>query len=358
MKHRDIGTDDPRVRVRPGRGSRPRTKVRPNYSQETLGQVIAVDRGRYRVQVLAAAAQKAAKGGRGSTEFAATGADTLPPVTAVKARELGRRGVVPGDLVRLTGDLTGRKDTLARIVLVEDRRTQLRRTTEDGEAKGNERVVVANADALVIVTALADPPPRPGFIDRCLVAAYDAGMEPILCLTKSDLGDPTEFLQQYEPLGIRAAVTTITPAGVTGIAAVQELVQGRWSVLVGHSGVGKSTLINELIPGAARSTGTVNIVTGRGRHTSTSAVALELAAGGWVVDTPGIRSFGLAHVQTEDLLRGFPDLAEVAQDCPRGCQHAEAEPECELDVWASEDQTRLARVASFRRLLASHQKGQ
>jgi ribosome biogenesis GTPase len=127
------------------------------------------------------------------------------------------------------------------------------------------------------------------------------------------------------------------------------------SVLVGHSGVGKSTLVNALVPGADRTTGIVNAVTGRGRHTSTSAYALELPGGGWVIDTPGIRSFGLAHVDPRDLIGAFEDLALITEECPRGCTHAATEPECALDEAVAEGRVDPERVDSFRRLLASRE---
>jgi ribosome biogenesis GTPase len=223
----------------------------------------------------------------------------------------------------------------------------LRRTADDDDPV--ERIIVANADQLVIVAALADPPPRPGLIDRCLVAAFDAGMEPVVCLTKSDLGSPDELVAMLEPLGVEVVVTR--QGG--DLDAVRDALRGRTSVLVGHSGVGKSTLVNALVPDANRSVSYVNAVTGRGRHTSTSAISLELPFGGWIIDTPGIRSFGLAHVEVDDLIRAFPDLQDAARDCPRGCLHSATEPECALDAAVADGSLAPARVESFRRILAS-----
>lgn len=330
MSRRDTGTDDPRVRVRPSKGSRPRTKRRPDYSDARRAQVYRVDRGRYHVTVV----------------------DDGRQVTAVKARELPHGSIVVGDIVAMTGDLSGRKDTLARIVEVDERSTALRRTAEESEAAGTERVIVANADQLVIVTAVAQPEPRPGMIDRILVAAYDAGMKPILLLTKYDLGDPGELEALYEPLDVDMYTSSINEeTGEADITDIAEALKGHVSVLVGHSGVGKSTLINELVPEAERETGVVNVVTGRGRHTSTAAMAFPLVDGGAVIDTPGVRTFGLAHVEPEDLLRGFHDLQKVAEECPRGCTHDEDAIECAFDE--VEGDRLKSRVESFRRLLHS-----
>ncbi|RHW26804.1 ribosome small subunit-dependent GTPase A [Nocardioides immobilis] len=317
---------------RPRRRTRPRTKERPSYDDAVDGSVITVDRGRFTLLV---------EGRR---------------VLAMKARPLGRKGVVVGDRVRVVGDVTGNDGSLARIVEVADRSTVLRRTADDDDPI--ERVIVANATQLVVVTALADPEPRSRWIDRALVAAYDAGLAPLLCLTKADLENPETLLSTYRSLGVPWVVThRDADRRIVGLADLQTRLAGHTSVLIGTSGVGKSTLVNALVPDARRAIGHVNAVTGQGRHTSTSAIMLELpastTAGGWIVDTPGIRSFGLAHVQPEHLIEAFPDLDEMTEECPRGCTHGDDEPECGLDEAIAEGTADPERVASFRRLLAA-----
>lgn len=332
MRRYGKNPDEDDIRVRPNsKGNRPRTHIRPKHEDAAEGMVVTVDRGRLTVLV----------------------DDRV--VMAMKARELGRKAAVVGDRVAVVGDLSGKKDTLARVVRIEKRSSVLRRTADDDDPY--ERVVVANADQLAIVTALADPEPRPRLIDRCLVAAYDAGLDPILILTKSDLAPADKLLEAYGDLNFPYVVTSRDElADGDAVRRVRELLDGHVTAFVGHSGVGKTTLVNALVPEERRrSTGHVNAVTGRGRHTTTSALALPLTgADGWVIDTPGVRSFGLHHVDPSRVIHAFPDLEPGTAECPRGCSHDEHE--CALDGWVVEGHADHARLYSLRRLLATRER--
>lgn len=316
--------DESDVRVRPGKGSRPRTKDRPTHDDAAFGMVITKDRGRWGVVL---------------------DGNPAVTVTCMRAREMGRTPVEVGDRVGIVGDTSGRKDTLARIVKLDERRSVLRRTADDTDPY--ERIVVANAQQLLIVCAVADPPPRAGFVERALVAAFVGNLSPIVCLTKSDLADPTAFAAEFAALDVPVLVCGINDP----LDPVTALVQDRMTALIGHSGVGKSTLVNRIVPEADRETGEVSGV-GKGRHTSTQAVALPVPGGGWIIDTPGIRSFGLAHVDAHTVVGVFDDLADTAEDCPRGCTHmgAPTDPECALDK-ISPDSPTGRRVTAVRKLL-------
>ena len=328
--------DESSVRVRPNRrGSRPRSKIRPEHSDAEIGRVLGVDRGRYSVLM-----DEDEPGER--------------QLTAARASELRRKSVVTGDLVDLVGDLSGEPGTLARIVRIRPRTTLLRRSADDTDAV--ERVIVANADQMLIVVAAANPEPRIRLVDRYLVAAYDAGISPMLCVTKTDLADPAEFLGNFAGLDLPVFTSS---QGHLPLEQISAAVIGHSTVFVGHSGVGKSTLVNALVPAANRATGVVNTVTGRGRHTSSSTVSLRLVTphgSGWVIDTPGVRSFGLGHIDTGNILKAFTDLAEIAAECPRGCTHLPDAPDCAMNEAVAAGRlgdTGAARLDSLQRLLTT-----
>ena len=319
--------DESDVRIRPSKGSRPRTKNRPSHADAEFGMVVSRDRGRWGVVL----------------------ENTGTLVTCMRAREMGRTAVVVGDRVGVVGDTSGKKNTLARIVRLEERHSVLRRTADDTDPY--ERIVVANADYLLIVTAVADPPPRAGFVQRALVAAFVGGLQPVLCLTKTDLADYRDFAAEFAALDVQ-----VLTCGVDDdLTTMEELIGKQVSCVIGHSGVGKSTLVNRLVPTAERATGEVSGV-GKGRHTSTQSVALELPDGGWIIDTPGIRSFGLAHVNPDTVVRVFDDLREVIEDCPRGCTHLgpPTDPECALDGLEGASARRVTGVRQMLEALRSN----
>jgi ribosome biogenesis GTPase len=321
--------DESDARIRPSRTTRRRTKDRPSHSDSITAFVTTVDRGRTTCVT-----------------------DEGVIITAMKARELGPKSVVVGDLVEIVGDVTGSEGSLARIVVVNERTNSLSRTVDD--VARVERTIVANIDQLLIVVASANPEPRRGLIDRFLVSAFHESIKPIIIVTKVDVSPVPEFIQEYKALGVDIIATSSkTDARTRDIAAILDILDDKISVLVGHSGVGKSTLINDLVPDADRMTGDVNDVTGRGRHTSSSAIALPLENGGWIIDTPGIRAFGLAHLNKDRIIESFPDIYQVTQTCMPNCSHHEIS--CSLNPWIESDPAlqveRLRRVTSLRSLL-------
>lgn len=323
----DLDESDVRVRPNP-KGNKPRTKIRPEHQDAVLGFLVGVDKNRYQVLL----------------------EDSEVVVNATLAKELRKEGPAVGDVVGLTGDTTGQSGALARIVRIEPRKTLLRRSADDTDQV--ERVIVANATQLMIVIAAANPEPRTRLVDRYLAAAFDAGLKPIICVTKTDLQDPAEFLSNFAGLSIPVVETRSDQFQLNRLS---ELLDGEVTVLVGHSGVGKSTLVNAIAPAANRAVGVVNEVTGRGRHTSTSVRAIKLPEG-WIIDTPGIRSFGLGHIDPKNLLRSFEDLWETIRSCPRGCTHLADSPDCALDeavAAGSLGPQGAARVDSLRRLMTS-----
>jgi ribosome biogenesis GTPase len=316
---RDLDEDDVRVRPNP-KGSRPRTKIRPSFDNAPWGMVLEVHLARYKVLT-----------------------DAGVVVTATLAKELRGEGCVTCDRVALDADVSGETGSLARIVKIAPRTSELTRVNDEGL----EQRIVANADALVIVMAAANPEPRARLVDRFLVAAFRQKLKPYLVITKCDLADPSDFISGYSGVNLEIIKTSKENPN---LVALREMIRDKKSVFVGHSGVGKSTLINLLAPDSLRRTGDVNLATGKGKHTSSSAVAIE-AEGGWIIDTPGVRTFGIALANAEEILQGFDDLDRVAKACPRDCSHAENSPDCELDQALLRGEIPASRLESFRRLL-------
>lgn len=322
--------------------ARPRTKDRPDYSAAQTATIIEVDRGRVKCLIDTALGSKI--------------------ITAMKARELGKKSVVVGDLVSIVGDVSGSEGSLARVVTVLTRKNTLTRSIDDHA--NDERVIVANIDQMAIVIAAANPEPRAGLVDRALVVAYDQGIKPIIVMTKKDLADGDEFLKIYKDLDIPVFKTDKS----SDLTVLQKELAGKITVFMGHSGVGKSTLVNNLLAGslsksenslienAHRATGDVNEVTGRGRHTTSSAIALPLSSSfegenfGWIIDTPGVRSFGIAHIQPSRVLSAFPEFNEAIANCQKNCSHNE--PGCALNNWPALTNQHIARLASLRRVLS------
>ena len=331
MSRRDYDESD--VRIRPSRRTKPRTKDRPSHDDAITAFVITVDRGRTTCVL-----------------------EDGTVVTAMKARELGPKSVVVGDHVRLVGDTTGAEGSLARIVGIEERTSVLVRTVDD--AAQFERNIAANIDQLVIVAAATNPEPRRGLIDRFLVSAFTEGIDPILVITKTDLAPAPDFVEEYKSIGVKC----LTTKKDGDLSELHSVLNGNVSVLVGHSGVGKSTLLNQLTE-ADREIGHVNDVTGRGRHTSSSAYAVKLkdfpnqkvSANSWVIDTPGVRAFGLSHLDPARIIAAFDDLLEITNSCMTNCSHNEAD--CKLNEWMApngvEIPERAARVSILRNLLAA-----
>jgi ribosome biogenesis GTPase len=333
----DLEFDESSVRVRPNpKANRPRTKRRPAHADAQIARVLGVDRGRYTVLV------------------DEDGPDERR-VLATRARELRKQPIVNGDRARVVGDLSGAEGTLGRIIGIEERTSLLRRSADDTDQV--ERVIVANADQMLVVVAAADPEPRERLVDRYLVAALDAGIRPLLVVTKTDLADPSDFLSHFDGVDLRVFTSGKDEMPLERIG---EALVGHSTVFVGHSGVGKSTLVNALT-GSVRATGHVNEVTGRGRHTSSSTVSLRYrgpAGSGWVIDTPGVRSFGLGHVKPANVLAAFTDLAEIAEECPRGCTHLPDAPDCAIIEAVASGRLGpggAARLDSLQRLLTTFQ---
>lgn len=219
-----------------------------------------------------------------------------------------RNAVVAGDhvLIRLDGD-----ENQAVIERVEPRRSYLSRGS-----KRREHILVSNIDQAVIVVSAADPPLKPSLIDRFLISSEKGNIHSIICINKNDLIDPVEFqslIGVYSQLGYDVVLTSVVDG--TGIPRLRSLLKGKQSVFSGQSGVGKSSLLNQIDSRLTLETAEISQENRKGRHTTRSAVLLEIESGGWVVDTPGIRQLELWDVIPEEVEGFFRDFCPFIPQC-------------------------------------------
>jgi ribosome biogenesis GTPase len=262
-----------------------------------------------------------------------------------------RSPLAPGDEVTLAGPVGE-----LRIAQVLPRRSILMRPDPHVAARG--RILATNVDTVVIVIAGGPRAPRPGLVDRLLLAVERAEATPLVCVSKMDLAVRREVDTALAPF-LDTAVRLVACSARTG-AGLGELahrLQDGRAVLVGQSGAGKTTLLNALVPGLALATNEVRRHDGKGRHTTSAATLVELPGGGQVLDTPGVRQFGLWAIERGDLERHFAELAAAAVDCRFGdCRHG-AEPGCAVREAVAAGEIDGSRYASYRRLLAECEPG-
>lgn len=213
-----------------------------------------------------------------------------------------------------------------------------------------QHVLAANVDQVVVATAAADPAFSSGFVDRVLAVAEWSRLAAVIVVNKMDLveAEPPEC-EAYRRMGYRVVLASARRGD--GTDALRDMLTGRVSVVTGHSGVGKSSLLNAVEPGLALKVGLVNVVTGRGRQTTSAAVLVPLTLGGGVIDTPGIREFGLFNVPPREVTWLFRDLREIAPNCRFGdCLHR-GEPGCAMLAAVESGTVAAFRFESYLRLL-------
>jgi ribosome biogenesis GTPase len=278
--------------------------------------------------------------GRGATHHA------RPSAAGGTEAATGPIRIVPGDLVRIT-PLHGDEGVVEELL---PRRSVL---TRAGGESGGAHVMLANLQHAVLVFAVRDPAPHFGMLDRYLALCEHAGVDVTICLNKIDLEVPPE-VQVARTLYADLGYCVLGTSAVTGahLAELRDRLEGRVSLLSGPSGVGKSSLVNALLPGAGQRISIVSEATGKGRHTTTGARLLPLPGSGWLADSAGIRELALWNVPPEDLPRCFVELRPVADDCMYDdCQHGPDDDGCALRAALAERRITPDRFASFERLL-------
>jgi ribosome biogenesis GTPase len=216
---------------------------------------------------------------------------------------------------------------LPSIVGIAPRRTQLERVATGSQGRIRMQVIAANADQTMIVASLADPPFRPGLVDRWTLLALRGGMDAVLCMNKVDLGSGEEAARLVADGNIPLDTDYVSAATGHGLDALRERLAGRATVLVGHSGVGKSSLLRRLLPDCDAATGEVSARTRKGRHTTASSRLYPIPEGGLLIDTPGVRSVVLGPTQPGEVAGVFSEIAHAPPCRFRPCTHR-TEPGC------------------------------
>jgi len=214
------------------------------------------------------------------------------------------------------------------------------------------QVIAANIDQTLVVFAAREPEPKRGLLDRFLVANHLAGVRAVVTINKVDQGvDVVEsWLPVYEGLGIE--VLTVSARTGWGLGRIKRLLQGRTTLFCGPSGCGKSSLLNAVYPGFRLKVGSISEATGKGTHTTSTAELMPLPYGGFVVDTPGLKEFGLWRASREDLAAAFPEIAALAGGCRfADCSHVH-EPDCAVLEAVADGVVDADRHASYAKILS------
>jgi ribosome biogenesis GTPase / thiamine phosphate phosphatase len=247
-------------------------------------------------------------------------------------------GLAPGDQVHIANDA---------VTEVLPRRTTLMR--KEG---GSHRLIAANVDVVVVVVSVVAPPLHPRLIDRYLAAIQQGGADAAVCLNKSDLGISEEDELAIDTYRTIVPVFETSAEAGRGLAGVREFLGDRLSVFVGHSGVGKSSLLNALIEEPVAAAGTVSEDTGKGRHTTTRSTLHE-SAGLRILDTPGIREFGVGFESPREVAEGFVEIARLGEACRYpDCLHLEESRFCAVREGLQFGAIRQERYESYVKLLA------
>ena len=233
-------------------------------------------------------------------------------------------------------------------------RVEPRRGILSRDSRGRQHILAANVDQILIVVSVAEPALKPHLVDRYLVAAERSGVAPVICLNKVDLVDRAELqpvIGVYCQYGYRVLQLSATHGW--GIDAMRQLLAGRQSAVTGQSGVGKSSLLNAVDPQLGLRVGEVSAESQKGRHTTTTAELIALSAGGFVVDTPGIRQFQLWDVEPKELAGFFRDLRPYVSQCRYpNCTHAH-EDQCAVKDAVADGYLDLRRYESYLQMLAN-----